>query len=65
MPVMGSNRDLKWAMVHAGETRRSEDALAEVMRRGISTALDADAIAQGGVPRLLEIMAERREQHQS
>ena len=43
---MGSRRDLKWAMVHAGETRRSEDALAEVMSRGISAAVEADAMAR-------------------
>ena len=32
-------------MLHDGLTRRSEDALAEVMSRGMSAAVEVDAIA--------------------
>jgi hypothetical protein len=44
IPVMGSKRDLKCEMVHDGETRRSEDALEEVMIRGMSAAVVVDAM---------------------
>jgi hypothetical protein len=33
---MGSSRDLKWAIDQDGETRRSEDELAEEISRGMS-----------------------------
>src|ERR1700760_2782977 len=36
MPVMGSSRDLKWAIDQDGETRRSEEELAEEISRGTS-----------------------------
>ena len=38
MPVMGSRRDLKCAMVHDGFTRRSDCAFEDLMRRGMSAA---------------------------
>ena len=38
MPVMGSKRVLKWAMLHAGVIRRSDEELAEAMSSGISAA---------------------------
>jgi hypothetical protein len=39
MPVTGSKRVLKWATVHDGVMRRSEDELAETMSSGTSTAV--------------------------
>lgn len=39
MPVMGSRRDLKCAIVHDGFTLLSDDALDDLMRRGMSAAL--------------------------
>jgi len=36
---MGSRRSLRWAMVQAGEMRRSEDALADVISSGMSCAV--------------------------
>lgn len=44
---MGSKRDLKCEMVHDGETRRSEDALGEVMINGMSAAVVVDAMDGG------------------
>jgi len=35
---MGSNRVLRWAMLHAGVIRRSDDVLAEATSSGISAA---------------------------
>jgi hypothetical protein len=39
---MGSRRVLRWAMVHEGEMRRSDDELAELMIRGTSAAARRD-----------------------
>ena len=49
-PVMGSRRVFRWAMLHDGEIRRSEEALGEVMMRGTSAALWRDAILADGKP---------------
>jgi len=38
MPVIGSRRVLKCAMLHDGVIRRSDDEFGEVMRRGMSAA---------------------------
>jgi hypothetical protein len=42
---MGSRRDLRWAMVHDGEMRRSDEELGELTRRGTSATLWRDIMA--------------------
>jgi hypothetical protein len=44
---MGSRRDLRWASVHEGEMRRSDDELGEVTRRGTSAMLCRDMFGVG------------------
>lgn len=45
--MIGSNRLFKWAIVHDGEMRRSEDELGELMRSGTSVALWSDMLVVG------------------
>ena len=47
IPVIGSRRLFKCAMVHDGDTRRSEDAFSDVMSKGTSAAVLAMVIANG------------------
>jgi hypothetical protein len=42
---MGSKRDLRCAIVHDGEIRRSDEELGELMIRGTSAALCSDMLA--------------------
>jgi hypothetical protein len=44
-PVMGSKRDFRCAIVHEGETRRSDEELGELMMRGTSATLCRDMLA--------------------
>lgn len=37
--MIGSRRVLKWAMLHDGDTLRSEDEFADTIRRGTSAAV--------------------------
>jgi hypothetical protein len=48
---MGSKRDLRWAIVHDGEMRRSDEEFGEVMMRGTSAALCKDMLASEGLLR--------------
>jgi hypothetical protein len=42
---MGSKRDFRCAIVHEGETRRSDEELGELMMRGTSATLCRDMLA--------------------
>jgi hypothetical protein len=42
---MGSKRVLRWASVHDGEMRRSEEELGELTSRGTSATLCRDMLA--------------------
>jgi len=42
---MGSRRDLRCAIVHDGEIRRSDEELGELMMRGTSAAVCSDMLA--------------------
>jgi hypothetical protein len=42
---MGSKRDLRWARVHDGEIRRSDEEFGELMMRGTSATLWRDMLA--------------------
>tara|TARA_R110002003_G_scaffold141_13_gene12971 strand:- start:8084 stop:8266 length:183 start_codon:yes stop_codon:yes gene_type:complete len=44
---MGSRRDLRCAIVHDGEIRRSDDEFGELMMRGTSATLWRDMLALG------------------
>lgn len=46
IPVMGSRRDLRWAMVQDGDTRRSEPESVDLMSNGMS----ADACGENIAP---------------
>jgi hypothetical protein len=45
---MGSKRDLRWAIVHDGEIRRSDEEFGELIMRGTSAALCRDMLASEG-----------------
>lgn len=47
MPVMGSRRPLRVAIVHAGDTRRSEDEVSDLTSKGTSCVV-AEAILGSG-----------------
>jgi hypothetical protein len=46
-PVIGSSRLFRWAMLHDGDMRRSDEELGELMRSGTSAALWSDILDRG------------------